>query len=180
MTPTIKPDAQEVTLPPLPSQYSVDIRRSDGHRTLVFADGGKQRIEVYQRDGRKMVNIARPDLGLIWTIASDAGHAVQRPLASEEMSRVAQPDDAYRWFLDGSETVDGKQFTRVAGQFREVNDGSIQQTYLLDMETGLRRRCITYDRAGQPRLRVEFECATLGPQPSSLFELPEGTVVDKL
>src|SRR5439155_25117825 len=108
----------DVRLPPLPTEYSATIVRSDGDRSRIFVRSDRRRIEMNFQNGHRHVVIARGDLGVGW-IWQNADPWIETAIDWQMISGDADPSTALSWQEIGHLDIDGqtcKHFKGLGGE----------------------------------------------------------------
>jgi hypothetical protein len=159
-------------LPPLPRAYSVEsVRSDDGERTRLYVDGWMERIEM---PDEHTIIITRPDLGVIWTLDTQARTYRQSKLPAR-LDEAFNPDMLDEWTQDGTEKIDGRSYLRFVGRSKNPDfGGAISEVCFLDPKTHIRRRIVTFNKSGKCVLTIDSVNAVVGPPAHELFDMPEG------
>jgi outer membrane lipoprotein-sorting protein len=162
-------------LPPFPKSYSAEMVRSDGNRSVLYVDGWTRRLEFYPKSGQPSVVISRADKRVIWSLSPDTKTYSQTKMPAG-MERAFDPDTLYDWSEDGIEMIDGRRCRRFVGRYREASGpiGDAHEVCLVDAETGMRRRVMTFDVKGKLALTIDYLNAKVGAPPRHFFEMPGG------
>jgi hypothetical protein len=160
-------------LPPLPGQFSAEVVRSDGDRTMVYVNGRIRRLEMSDpKTGVICIIIGRPDKGVLWSLTPHTKTYSQTKLPKRGPG--FDPFDIYDWKEDGSAVIDGRKCRRFIGRLRDASvSEDAHEACFVDANTGMRRRMVGYVK-GKATLTIDYLSAVVGPPPSKLFEMPKG------
>ena len=165
-------------LPQRPSCFSMEVSRSDGGGSKEYVDGGRRRLELYQRDGFLTgLTIWRPDKGVYWTLVPGSRVFHECSLAElEAMAGEQASDFILDWTPEGAEVIGGLDCLRWVGRYRKAARGAYEECFV-EVATGLPVRHITYDMLGQRSVVWERQSLKLGSPDPAVFEIPEGYVI---
>ncbi len=170
-------------LPPMPKLFSAEIIRSDGIYNKIWTDGFRKRVEFYNENGLQSILISRPDKGISWNFLMPDCKVVQElPLSREVMESIFDPTTLLEWTSDGIELIDGHECLRFIGHynFLGVPVGEAYELAYIDRASSMYRRKIIYNKKGKQSLIIDYRSVILEAPDLSVFELPEGTLVEKL
>jgi hypothetical protein len=157
----------------------MEVSRSDGGGSKEYVDGGRRRLELYQRDGSITgLTIWRPDWGVCWTLVPGSRNFLEYSLAELEAMAEQASVLALDWTPEGAEVIGGLDCRRWVGRYREPARGAYEECFV-EVATGLPVRHITYDMAGQKSVVWERQSLKLGSPDSAMFEIPDGYVITR-
>lgn len=160
---------------PLPRQYSAEQARSDEDAILtIYVDHGKQRTEETHA-GVTTIHIWRQDLGSAYRIEieGDSQTYFTVPITAE-MGAMAESDveGDVEWEHIGTESLDSHEVD-VFDTYAKGESARRSRVYV-DVETHIRWKTVTFNRLGKEVVTVETRNVSIGPPPTSVFELPPG------
>jgi outer membrane lipoprotein-sorting protein len=156
--------------PPLPTQYSCEIFRSDGKSSRVYVDGEKRRVENGV-EAPTQINITRPDLGRVFILYPQQKTFLENEIPDDALSLVEKPNPDFAWETNGQEQLEG----RVCEKFRAYSkkDKRTKEVLWVDFKTRMRVRLVTYNLSGEPALTANYRNVVIGRVDESVFEVPE-------
>lgn len=163
----------------MPKQYSAEIVRSDGYRSRIFTDGVRQRVELHGATGIQSIVISRPDKGVAWSLMPGSTVFYETPFTQQVAQSVLDPSSLLDWQEEGTEQIDGAECVRYRGRYTRPA-GAAYELCFVERASGIRRRKVTFDKAGSERLTVDWRSVTLEPPDPAVFELPQGYSVERL
>ena len=155
-------------LPPWPQQFSARVMRSDEkHGIRIYIDGDLERQE--DLSGEERTTFSRP--GYSWTLNDEERtyYRIKLPKLKGEF----HPDSLCVWTMDGAQRIDGRRCLRFVGRYHKPDLGG-HEVWFVDARTHMRRRHITFNKAGKKCLVTDYLDVVLGPQDPQLFKVPRG------
>ncbi|HEV2692995.1 MAG TPA: hypothetical protein VG347_08895 [Verrucomicrobiae bacterium] len=160
-------------LPPLPKSFKCELARSDEQvKMMNYVDGDKKRFEQVNKTGQLEIEIYRRDLSLIWELYPHAKTYFQSKL--DLRKPVVNPDTFYDWKEEGFKMINKRKCQKFVGREPESRwpYDDAREICFVDVQTGMRRRAITFNPAGTQCLTVDWLNAEVGSQPNAVFEIP--------
>jgi len=172
----------EQYLSPPSVDYAADvIMTADGDKVngKIMRTTGKERRELTV-EGEPEILIIRLDRRLVWSLAPDDKLYVEASL-DEALGRVPGPagtpsEPPLTVTALGSETIDGLHATKKKVSGKESDGSPVEGTvWMSDEGIVLRAESDIVDEDGKHHLlRMELKNLRIGPQDSTLFEIPAG------
>lgn len=162
----------------MPKQYSAEVVRSDGHRSLIFTDGVRQRVEYYSPAGLQTIVISCPDRGVAWSLNPGSTICYETPFTQQVAESLVDPASLLDWQEEGTEQIEGAECARYRGRYT-FHAGAAHELRFVERGTGMPRRSVTFDKTGAQRLTVDWRSVTLGPPDPAMFEVPPGYSIER-
>ena len=135
----------------------------------VFVKGPKRRNETVAR-GRPATTILRQDKKVTWILLQASKEYREVPLRFDPLHPTS--DSPYETKEMGADKANGYDCKMILWTFKNPDQGSVLQWFAPELKTGVRYQ--VKNKAGAVVNTVDYLNVKLGPQPDSLFEIPEG------
>jgi hypothetical protein len=137
----------------------------------IYYVPGMVRDEM-QMSGQQIVFIQRYDLGILWMLMPG-----QNVYMESDVSQPSEQLEQYRLVereVVGQETINGMDTTKYKVIYENSKDKFGGFTWFTDDFIAVKAFLISEEKGEKQRIQFEITNLILGPQDSSLFDLPEG------
>jgi hypothetical protein len=138
----------------------------------VFVKESKKRNELTML-GRPAVTILRQDKKLTWVLLPTKAYR-ELPLQFDPLHPGS--DSPYETKELGTEKANGYDCKKILWTFKDPEKGSVLQWWSPELKTAVRYQA--KNKGGATVNTTDYKNIKLGPQDNSLFELPEGYMLE--